>query len=85
MMKNGILESSISASGGEGRRNRFFLRMCSRNCISFIISIDILFVVVMVIYQDCQVMVTSSGFCWYSGGAPRVPIVGVPATSEERW
>ena len=32
------------------------IHMCSRICISFISSIDIVFVVVMVMYQDRQAM-----------------------------
>ena len=39
----------------------------------FIISIDIALVVVMVMYQNCQVMVTSFGSCWYSGCSPQSP------------
>ena len=35
------------------RTDRFFLCLCSRNCISFISSIDIVFAVVMVMYQNC--------------------------------
>ena len=55
---------------GVGKRNRFFVCMCNRNCNSFIISIDIVFVVVVVMYQNRQVMATSFGCCWYSGDAP---------------
>ena len=39
----------------------------------FIISIDIALVVVMVMYQNRQVMVTSFGSCWYSGGTSQSP------------
>ena len=79
-----------ATSVGVGRRNRFFLCMCSRNCISVIISVDIVFPIVMVMCQNCQVMVISFGCCWYrrgggGGSTPRVLIVGVPATSGERW
>ena len=52
------------------RRNRSFLCMCSRNCIFNIVVIiiinNVFFVVVM--FQNRQVMVTSFGCCWYSGG-----------------
>ena len=58
---------------GVGKRNRFFVCMCNRNCNSFIISIDIVFVVVVVMYQNRQVMATSFGCCWYSGDAPQSP------------
>ena len=60
-------------SVGMRRRNRFFLCMCSRNCISFISSVDIAFAVVIMIYQNHQVMVTSFGCSWYSGCAPQSP------------
>ena len=57
---------------GVGRRNKSFLCMCSRNCIFdiiiIIIIINIVFVVVVVMLQNRQVMVTSFGCCWYSGG-----------------
>ena len=59
---------------GVGRRNRSFLCMCSRNCIFIIIISNIIFVLV-VMYQNRQVMVTSF---------PRVTIVGVPAKSGRR-
>ena len=73
-----------ATSVGVGRRNQFFVCMCSRDCISFIISIDAVFAVVMVMYQKLQVMVTSFDCCRFSGDAPRVPIVGVLATSGGR-
>lgn len=69
--------------GGE-KKSIFCVCMCSRDCISFIISIDAVFAVVMVMYQKLQVMVTSFGCCRFSGDAPRVPIVGVLATSGGR-
>ena len=63
-----------ATSVGVGRRNRSFLCMCSRNCIFdiiiIIIIINIVFVVVVVMLQNRQVMVTSFGCCWYSGGIP---------------
>ena len=66
-----------ATSVGVGRRNRFFLCMCSRNCISVIISVDIVFPIVMVMCQNCQVMVISFGYCWYrrggGGGYPQSP------------
>ena len=57
-----------------GIKNRFFLCMCSRNCIIVIIIIVLLVVVMM--FQYCQVIVTSLGCCWYGEYAPRVLIVG---------
>ena len=61
-------------SVGVGRRNRSFLCMCSRNCIFdiiiIIIMITIAFVAVVSMLQNRQVMVTSFGCCWYSGGIP---------------
>ena len=61
-------------SVGVGRRNRSFLRMCSRNCIFgiiiIIIVITIVFVVVMLMLQNRQVMVTSFRSSWYNGGIP---------------
>ena len=59
----GELVALNATSVGVGRRNRFFLCICSRNCIFFISSIDIVFIVVMVMYQNRQVMLTSFGFC----------------------
>ena len=57
-----------------GRKNRSFLGMCSKNCIFKIIIITIIisivFVVVVLMLQNLQVMVTSFGCCWYSGGIP---------------
>ena len=50
-------------SVGTGRRNRFFLCMCSRNCIIIIIII-IVFVVVVVTFQNRQVIVTILGCFW---------------------
>ena len=59
-------------SVGVGRRKRSFLCMCSRNCIFditiIIIIINIVFAVVVLMLQNRQVMVTSFGCCWYSGG-----------------
>ena len=52
------------------------LRQNGRNIIAIIIIIiitiiiNIVFVVVVVILQNWQVMVTSFGYCWYSGGIP---------------
>ena len=51
------------------------IHMCSRICISFISSIDIVFVVAMVMYQNRQVMLNSFGCCYCSGGAPQSPDV----------
>ena len=51
-------------SVGMGRRNRFFLCMCSRNCIIIIIIIIIVFVVVVVTFQNRQVIVTILGCFW---------------------
>ena len=68
------------------RGNRFFLCISSRNCIVFIVIINaIVYIVVMMICQNHQLIVTSLDCCWYSGGAPRVLIVGVPATPVEKW
>ena len=57
-----------------GRGSRFFLCMCSKDCIFdtviIIIIINIVFVVVVLMVQNRQVMVTSFGCCWYSGGIP---------------
>ena len=51
---------------GAGRRNRSFLCMCSRNCVFDIIVINIIikivFVVVVMLLQNRQVMLTSFGF-----------------------
>ena len=59
---------------GVGRRNRSFLCMCSINCIFdviiTIVIINIVFVAVVVMLQNRQVMVTSFGCCWYNGGIP---------------
>ena len=56
-----------ATSVGAGRRNRFFLCMCSRNCIFDIIItitiIKIIFVVVVVMLQNRQV-VGDSNFFW---------------------
>ena len=41
--------------------------------------IIIVFVVVVVMFQNHQVIVTSLGY------PPKVPVVGVPATSGGRW
>ena len=71
-----------ATSVGVGRRN--FLCACSRNCIFIVIIIIIVAVVVMVMFQNHQVIVTSLGCCWYSGGTPRVPIV-VAAMPGGRW
>ena len=40
-----------------------------------IIVFDIVFVVVIEMYQNLDVMVTSFGCCLYSGVPPRVPVV----------
>ena len=67
---------------GVGRRNIFFLCICTRNCIIITIVIIniIVYIVVVVVCQNRQVIATCLGCCWYSGGAPRVP-----ATSAEKW
>ena len=63
-----------ATSVGVERRNRSFLCMCSRNgifdIIIIIIIINIGFVVVVVMIENRQVMVTSFGCYWYSGGIP---------------
>ena len=43
-------------------------RKCIFDIIIIIIIINIVFVVVVVMLQNRQVMVTSFGRCWYSGG-----------------
>ena len=58
-------------SVGVGRKNKFFLCMCSKNC-DVIINI-IVYIVEVVVCQNCQVIMTSFGCCWYSGGAPQSP------------
>ena len=50
-----------ATSVGVGKRNRFSVCMCSRKINSFIKSIDIVFVVVVVMYQSRRAMVTSFG------------------------
>ena len=64
-----------ATSLGVRRRNRFFLCMCSRNCIFIIVIIIIIivFVVSVVMFQNRQVIVTSLGCCWYSGGTTQSP------------
>ena len=57
-----------ATSAGVGRKNRSFLCMCIKNCIT-IIKINIVFVVVVLMLQNWQVMITSFN-CWYSGGIP---------------
>ena len=56
-----------------GEKNRSFLCMCSKNCIFdiiiTIIIINIVFVAVVLMLQNWQVMITSFD-CWYSGGIP---------------
>ena len=81
-----------ATSVGVGRRNGSFLCMCSRNCIFNIVIIIIVIIIiinivffVVVMFQNCQVMVTSFDSCWYSGGPIRFPIVIVPATSRGIW
>ena len=58
-----------------GKRNQSFL--CSRTCIFYniiiIVIINIAFIVVVLMLQNHQVMVTSFGCCWYSGGTPQSP------------
>ena len=49
----------------EWGKNTFFLCTCSRNCIIIIVS-----VVVVVMFQNCQVIASSLGCCWYSGPPP---------------
>ena len=68
-----------ATSVGEGKRNRYFLVDVQQNYvfdviiivvfIAIILIINNVFVVVML--QNRQVMVTSFGCCWYSGGAPQ--------------
>ena len=56
------------------RRNEFFLCMCRRNCFINIILVIIniiVYILVVVMCQNCQVIVTSLGCCWYSGGTPQ--------------
>ena len=86
-----------ATSVGVGRRNGSFLCMCSRNCIFNIVIIIIVIIIIIIIiiinivffvvvmFQNCQVMVTSFDYCWYSGGPIRVAIVIVPATSRGIW
>ena len=51
-----------------GEEINYSFCMFNRNCIFNIsIIINIAFVVVVVIFQNHQVMVTSFGCCWYSG------------------
>ena len=57
-----------ATSAGVGRKNRSFLCMCIKNCIT-IIKINIVFVVVVLMLQNWQVMITSFN-CWYSRGIP---------------
>ena len=47
--------------------------------------IIIAFVVVVVMFQNCQMIVTSLGYCLCIGATPKVPIIGVPAMSGGRW
>ena len=83
-------------SVGVGRRYRSFFCECVAGTVLLILLLLLLllllsllssnvFVVVVMMLQNRQVMVTSFGCCWYSGGAPRVLIVGVPAISRARW
>ena len=53
-----------TTSAGVGRRNRLFLCIYSRYCIIVIvISSIIVYIVVVMISQNCQVIVTSLGCC----------------------
>ena len=70
---------------GWGGEIVFFLCMCSRKCICFVISIDIVFVAVMLKYQNLQFMVILLAVVDLVRTPPRVLIVGVPATSGRRW
>ena len=64
----------------------FSFCMDSKNCIFIvIIIINIVFAVVVVMFQNHQAMANSCECCWYSGAPTRVPIVRVPATSGGRW
>ena len=68
------------------RRNEFFLCMCHRNCFINIILVIIniiVYILVVVMCQNCQVIVTSLGCCWYSGGTHW--IVGIPVIFGGRW
>ena len=57
-------------SVGMEKRIRFFLYMCSRNCIIIIVIINIImYIVVVVMCQNRQMIVTSLGCSWYSGGS----------------
>ena len=56
-----LLFDSDTVNVGSGRRNIFFLCICGRNCISFI-SIDIVFVVVMV--GDVLKLPSDGDFFW---------------------
>ena len=63
-----------------------FLEYLKRCYILCILHITItVFVVVVVMFQNRQLIVTSLGYCWYSGAPSKVPIVGVLATSGGRW
>ena len=43
----------------------------------------IVYIVMVMVCQNCQVTVASVGCCWSRRGAPRVPIVGALAPSWE--
>ena len=46
-----------------------FSCVCVAETLIIIINI-ILYIVVVVVYQNCELILTSFGCCWYSGGAP---------------
>ena len=46
----------------------YYLKRCCIFCILLW-----LFNVVVVMFQNCQVIVTSLGYCWYSKGSPQSP------------
>ena len=61
-----------TTSVGMEKRIRFFLYMCSRNCIIIIVIINIImYIVVVVMCQKRQMIVTSLGCSCYSGGSPQ--------------
>ena len=62
-----------ATSVGVGRRDRFFLCMCSRSVFFLLLVLIFLLLVLMVMYQNRQVMVTSFTCFWFSGGASLSP------------
>ena len=53
--------------------------MCRKNCIIIFVIINIIvYIVVVLMCQNHQVIGTSFGCCWYSGGTPKSPDFGSP-------